>query len=84
MLDTIEEFILVNSKFPHIGEKLEWLWGYEEFSKYIIKLINDSRDGEREGLPREIASALIRLIAIHDEMFPRNTTANSWDDNYCK
>lgn len=83
MLDTIEEFILVNSRFPHIGEKLELLWGYEEFSRYILKLLNDSRDGKREGLPTEIASALLKLMLIHDKIFLNNTPSN-WDDNYCK
>ena len=82
MLETTEEYNLVNTRFPHIGEKLRWTWGHKECVEYIFRILNDSRDGARQGMPKDIASALFKLSLIHDENFPRETSSNKWDDNY--
>lgn len=65
------DYILVNSQFPHIGVKLKAIWGYPEFYQYVNKLMNDTRDGHRQGFPLEVASGLFRLYNKHDTEFPQ-------------
>ena len=59
------DFKLVNSSFPHIGKKIELLWGHPELSKMLMDLLTDTRDGTRQGFPREVAAAMFRLAEMH-------------------
>lgn len=56
-IENNEYYILVNTRFPHIGEKLRLLYGYPEFYSYIDKLFTDTR----QGFPKEITNALLKL-----------------------
>ena len=57
-------------EMPHIATRLELLYGTDLFSKYIVDLLLDSRDGGRAGFPLHIGSALVELSEIHDITFP--------------
>jgi len=56
-----EYYVLVNTRFPHIGEKLRYLYGYPEYYSYIDKLFTDTRGDTRQGFPKEITNALLKL-----------------------
>ena len=48
-------------RLPHVLNKLCQLWGRPECEAYISRLIMDSRDGSRQGLPWEVAMELMFL-----------------------
>jgi hypothetical protein len=60
----------IQDVFPRIAMGLEIRWGSKELELYITKLLTDTRDGEREGFPKEIASSLFNLTIDHNNAFP--------------
>ena len=62
----------VNRHFPHIGRQLRVLWGGQDFSEYVNRLLTDTRGGTRQGFPSEVALALFKLIQEHDREFPEH------------
>jgi hypothetical protein len=71
------DLLLVSRRYPHIGQVIELLWGEKEFNSYVLKLMNDTRNGERAGFPVEVASALLSLSLEHDFYYPHHTTTPS-------
>lgn len=59
-----EYYILINNRFPHIGEKLRYLYGYPEYYSYIDSLFSDTRNDTRQGFPKEIANALLKIYKL--------------------
>jgi hypothetical protein len=51
-------------RLPHVLTKLCQLWGKPECEAYISRLIMDSRDGKRQGLPWEAAMELMFLADL--------------------
>jgi hypothetical protein len=51
-------------RLPHVLNKLCQLWGRAECEAYISRLIMDSRDGARQGLPWEAAMELMFLAEL--------------------
>jgi hypothetical protein len=51
-------------RLPHVLNKLCLLWGRPECEAYISRLIMDSRDGSRQGLPWEAAMELMFLAEL--------------------
>jgi hypothetical protein len=49
---------------PHLVERICLLWGTAECEPYINRLILDSRDGARQGLPWEAAQDLLFLAEL--------------------
>jgi hypothetical protein len=49
---------------PHVVNKVCLLWGQPECDAYINRLIMDSRDGKRQGLPWEAAVELLFLAEL--------------------
>src|SRR5262245_44799305 len=49
---------------PHLVERICLLWGQGEFEPYVNRLILDSRDGARKGLPWEAAQELMFLSEL--------------------
>ena len=45
----------------HLTKKICALWGTPEFNLFIRRLIMDSRDGSRRGLPMEVAGEMVFL-----------------------
>ena len=59
---------------PHLAERICLLWGHGEFEPYVNRLILDSRDGARQGLPWEAAQELLFLAEL--SMAKRALTAS--------
>ena len=59
---------------PHLVERICLLWGHGEFESYVNRLILDSRDGARQGLPWEAAQELLFLAEL--SMAKRALTAS--------
>ena len=51
-------------RLPHLADKVCLLWGQPECDAYINRLIMDSRDGGRQGLPWEAALELLFLAEL--------------------
>jgi hypothetical protein len=51
-------------RMKHVTEKVCLLWGQREFEVYVNRLIMDSRDGTRQGLPWEAAQELLFLAEL--------------------
>ena len=51
-------------RMPHVMNKLCQLWGQPACDAYISRLIMDSRDGSRQGLPWEVAMELMFLAEL--------------------
>ena len=54
----------IHMEFPHIADNLELLIGHPEFEVAIGKLIVDERGG-RQGFPKHIMAALLKLSDLH-------------------
>ena len=67
------DFQVINSAFPHVGKKIQRLWGEPEFQALIHQLLCDSRSGSREGFPASVTQALAKLEMEHARMFPELT-----------
>lgn len=71
MVTETDEFKQVNESFPHIGKALSMFWGSREFLDYTNRLFIDTRDGNRQGFPKPILSAVHKLCELHDKTFPQ-------------
>ncbi|WP_119966898.1 hypothetical protein [Simplicispira lacusdiani] len=56
---------VVTDSFPHIGKVLRQMWGAPEVTDYIDTLLYDTRDGGRQGFPREVMAALMNIYTAH-------------------
>lgn len=70
MLTQDPKFSLINERFPHIGHKIEKLWGQTECNAYLTELFTDTRGTTRQGFPPDVASALFKLWQDHEDSFP--------------
>lgn len=70
MLKENKHFKIVEEQAPHVAKKVAFLWGEPEFVKFINTLMNDSRNGARQGFNTEVSSALFALMLEHDREFP--------------
>lgn len=69
-METSEEYSLILDKMPHVAEKIKLFWGTQYFVEYVNILITDTRDGERQGFPKEILKAIYSLSEKHNELYP--------------
>jgi len=44
---------------PHLKQKVCLMWGSPELDIFISRLIMDSRDGKRQGLPMQVGAELL-------------------------
>ena len=65
------DFQLIQKEYGRIGRMLELLWGSDMFSEYLNNILNDTRDGQRQGFPKPIFEALSRLKVSHSRFFPQ-------------
>jgi len=49
---------------PHLAANIRTLWGRAEFEIYVCRLIMESRDGKRQGLPWDAAQELLFLVEL--------------------
>lgn len=55
----------VEKNYPRVFEKIHLLWGTPELDPYLNDLIMDSRGGQRQGFPPNVASEILRLSLVH-------------------
>lgn len=63
------DFQLIQREYGRIARMLELLWGSQMFNDYVENLMNDTRDGKRQGFPQEIAIAILGLQLTHHRLF---------------
>ncbi|MCF8160242.1 MAG: hypothetical protein K9J76_06040 [Polaromonas sp.] len=67
--DVIEQaFETIRSRHPRIAGTLKTIWGYQECSDYLQKLVfngSDPTDLKRAGFDPEVADALLQLSRMH-------------------
>lgn len=51
-------------RLPHLASNVRALWGQAEFEIYVSRLIMESRDGKRQGLPWDAAQELMFLVDL--------------------
>lgn len=49
----------------HLTQKICAIWGTEDLDVFLSKLVMDARDGERQGLPFEVATDILFLAQIN-------------------
>ncbi len=49
----------------HLTQKICAIWGTEDLDAFLSKLVMDARDGERQGLPFEVATDILFLAQIN-------------------
>jgi hypothetical protein len=83
MLANDTHFNLVNQRFPHIGKKIESLWGESDCTAYLNDMLTDTRGHTRQGFPVEVASALFSLLQEHESSFPGKEVVvkGTWSPN---
>lgn len=64
------DFQLLEREYGRIARMLELLWGSDMFDEYVNNILNDTRDGQRQGFPKPILEALIGLQLTHQRLFP--------------
>jgi len=64
-MENNQDLMVVMEKFPHIGSVLRKMWGAPEVTDYIDRLLYDTRDGKRQGFPRDVMAALMSIYALH-------------------
>lgn len=57
----------LETRFPHVFEKICALWGKPELDTYFQQLMTTTRPG-RQGFPTEAATEIFRLSNIHQEL----------------
>jgi hypothetical protein len=65
-----QDYLMVNERFPHVGQELRVTWGTPEFQPYMAGLMIDGRSVNRKGFPEEIVAALANIHRKHDQLFP--------------
>lgn len=66
---------LLDKHFKHLAQKIELHWGYDEFYPFMEKLLLDTRNGNRAGLPIEVMQEISDLYEIHEKKFPAEKNA---------
>jgi hypothetical protein len=71
---------LIEAEYPHIAKALKLLWGYPEANKYIVKLIDDCRTGQRQGFSPAILNALLTVQEAHQKLVKDDYQPSTWGD----
>ena len=50
--------------YPHIAKQIKELWPKPECSEYLLSLLADNRDGQREGFPLAVIEEIVLLLAV--------------------
>jgi hypothetical protein len=80
-LSDSQEFAKLESLFPRIAARIEYLWGSTDGREYLHSLIVDERQ-DRQGFPFETFLCLSRLLDDHDREFPgKRPKMDPWEKN---
>ena len=61
---------ILDKNYHRIAEQIKLLWGYDEFFKFVEKLILVEKERDRSGFPYEVVLELNALQDIHRKKFP--------------
>ncbi len=75
--NTIKEFSvflgdresILDKDYARIAGQIELLWGYEEFYRYLERLLVVEKERDRDGFPLEVILELDKLREIHERLF---------------
>lgn len=56
----------LETKFPHVLEKISELWESPDLEPYFVELLFDRRGG-RQGFPQQVVAELFALYEIYDK-----------------
>jgi hypothetical protein len=70
-------FITVERDYPRVAKSIELLWGHVELDQYLQKLIIADR-GDREGFPKPVLGALLKLYKQHSSQFNFARETDAW------
>ena len=65
------DFQHIQKEYGRIARMLELLWGSDMFNEYVDNILNDTRDGQRQGFPKTVFESLNKLKLSHDRLFPQ-------------
>jgi hypothetical protein len=65
-IDDLDDFKTINGQYPHIGVRLQAMWGKGEFAKLIADLTGSHTGGD--GFPTAIRLCLKNLEVVHAKM----------------
>jgi ankyrin repeat protein len=65
--------VKLEHQFPRVLEKIIQLWDTPALDPYFNELMMDTRDGNRQGFPREIASEILRLSLVSAKQHEKAT-----------
>jgi hypothetical protein len=83
MTQGTQNFQVVSTAYPAIGEKIKVFWGHQELVDLLFELQHDTRSHTRQGFPFEVLSALHELELKHKELYPKldYTSGSKWKLN---
>lgn len=69
------------ASYPHLA-KIDELWGTRDCREFIVRLMNDTREGARRGFPGDHARTILQLLIEHDKSYPQfeENIAMLWHD----
>lgn len=70
---------IIKEHHPHISNRLELLWGSNEFDVYVQSLFLNDRDPPRKGFDYKVLVSLVHLANEHRAKFPMFYKASLWD-----
>ncbi len=60
---------LIEENFKRIADNISFTWGYPECKEYMLRLVMDSRDGERHGFHQDVMQNIMNLIQLYQDQF---------------
>lgn len=75
--------VVVRRQFPRIASAVELMWGDRALDGYLQKLILSDR-GDRDGFPKDVLAALLKLYDQHNDRFHFQAPEDSqaFEDNW--
>ena len=70
---------LLEAEYPHIAKAIKLLWGHHQVHTYIVRLLDDSRDNQRQGFPPQVMTALLNIQELHEK--PTDYEPSTWGDS---
>jgi hypothetical protein len=70
-------FVTVKRDYPRVANAIEMTWGHRELEDYLRKLIMPDR-GDREGFPKPVLAALLKLYRQHTTQFSFAQATDAW------
>lgn len=72
--------MMTDSKtYDRIASNIKLFWGTAYLREYVVHVLNDVRDGNRQGFPPTISKLLLDSLREHDEQYPELGEVNEHD-----